>query len=213
MKKYALLLLFVIFLALAGWWFVASQNKSIEEESATTTQSAMVPVEWQTYTNMEYGFSVAHPLEWEVQESLKPQELRATHEVMIWEKEYEMWRSSVAIRMFENGSRLSVREWWNVWLEEEDAKGAECRKEYGDTAPCLYLRGLVAWEREATVAGEDAITVGLFRFDHEEECTYVARGTTVFGLCAAGDNPNDAFAQEHRTITNAIQESFSWLES
>ena len=185
----------------------------VVEEEKPVEPKAVLPGSWQPYTNTEYGFTLLHPTDWEVQEALKPQDLGATHEVVIWESDYEMWRSSVAVRIYPNDNNLSTQKWWSARLIAEDIKETECRAEYADTAPCLFLRGLVNWEKEAKVNGEDAIAVGLFRFDHEEECTYVARGTTVFGICAAADNPNDPRAEEHQATTDAIQSSFTWLSS
>lgn len=170
--------------------------------------------DWELYANEEYGFAFEHPDFWEVQEALKPREQRALHEVVVWEKEYDnMWRGSLSVFMFTNEDGQGVQEWWSAWLAEEDEKEAECREEYGDTAPCLFLRGLVEREEATFLGGEEAITVGLFRFDHEEECTYAAHGEYIFGICApAAGNPNDPKAVEHRAIAERIQDSFGFAE-
>jgi len=183
-----------------------SRIESVPTESATTVSLG----EQETYSNAEYKFTVTHPVTWEVQEALKPQEARAVHEIVTAAKEYGMWRGTVTTRIFPNEKNLSTQEWWSEWLAEEDVKEAECRAEYGDESPCLFLRGLIEWEDESTLAGEEAITVGIFRFDHEEECTYAAHGEYVYGLCAAGSNPNDPDAAENKAITDSIRDSFKF---
>lgn len=174
------------------------------------TSAGAVPADWREYSNEEYDFTLKYPVNWEVQEALKPQDIRAEHEVVVWEQEYDTWRASLTIRMYPRDEGQSVRAWWEAWLAEEDVKEAKCREEHGDMSPCLFLRGLVEKEWDATLAGEPAVAVELFRFDHQEECTYAAHGEYVYGICAAGKNPNDPQEAEHRTITDAIRTSFSW---
>ena len=187
-----------------------------KEPTSTSSDKSVadIPENWQKYVNATYGFHLSHPSDWEVQEALKPQELRAEHEVVVWERDYDMWRGSATVRIFQNEKHQTVREWWNTWLADEDVKEAECREEYGDESPCLFLRGLVEWEKETTLAGEKAITVGLFRFDHEGECIYAAQGEYVFGFCAPGaNNPNDPKAAQHTEITNLVRDTFKLIGS
>ena len=161
------------------------------------------------YESSEYQFKLEHPSHWEMQEALKPQEPKALHEIVFWESEYDMWRASFRVQIFDNAEKLAVSEWWGKWLADEDTKKEECVAEYGEgNAPCLFLRGLVENEEKVTFAGTDAVSVELFRFDHTEECTYVAHGEYVYGLCAAGSNPNDVLAEEHLKITNTMRQSF-----
>ncbi|QSH39382.1 hypothetical protein JXR01_03740 [Candidatus Kaiserbacteria bacterium] len=165
---------------------------------------------WNTYNNEEYLFTLLHPDSWEIQEALKPRELHALHEILIFEDKESLWRASASVFIFPNEEKRTVGQWWNDWLAQEDAKEAECRTEYGEESPCLFLRGIVEWEKDTELGGEEAFTVGLFRFDHEEECTYAAVGDYVYGICAPGLNPNDPQEKEHRAITNGILESFEF---
>lgn len=167
---------------------------------------------WLSQTNSEYGFNFSYPPTWNIQEIDEPQEPFAVYEAVIAEPEYGMWRGSVTIRVFANEEKQTVGDWWGEWLSEEDTKEVACREEYGDESPCLFLRGLVEWEKDTTLAGEKALTVGLFRFDHEEECTYSAHGAYIYGICSAGNNPNDPQADSHKAIADRVMESFKYVE-
>jgi len=167
-------------------------------------------VDFHSYENAEYKFTISHPTTWEVQEALKPQQERALHEIVISESDYDMWRASSNILIFPNEGKQSLQEWWNAWLFDEDQKELKCREEYGDQSPCLFLRGLVEGEEDTKLGGEDALAVTLFRFDHEEVCTYAVYGEYVYGLCSAGENPNDPQASQHLSITNQMRDSFEF---
>jgi len=165
------------------------------------------------YKNSEYGFSLKYPSDWQVQEALKPQEIRALHEIVFFEKEYEMHRASLTVRIFTNDTEQTVDEWWNEWLSDEDIKKEECIAEYGEgNAPCLFLHDLVENEEETVLAGLSAYTVRLFRFDSEEECVFVAHGEYIYGLCYDGENPNDPDFEVNKEITKKIRESFNFDE-
>lgn len=188
----------------AGYYLGEVQNRDtdgVKKTTSTPSEKPTIPQGWIPYENDEFGFSMAYPPEWEVQEALKPRELRALHDIYFHEKEYDMWRAEFTVRIFTNPDGHTIEEWWDEWLREEDEKEAECHEEYADTAPCLFLRGIVEWEERVQLSGQEAIRVGLFRFDHEEECTYVAHNENILGICYAGTNPNDPQAEEHSAIT------------
>ena len=165
------------------------------------------------YTNDQYGFSLSYRDEWEVQEALKPREARAVHEIVFHEREYDMVRAGLSVFVFNNDEGLSVNDWWNTWLKEEDVKEQECIDEYGEgNAPCLFLRGLIEAEEDTTIAGKLAHSVRLFRFDSEEECTYAAHNEFIFGICSDYDNPNDPKFEEHKRITDQMRASLAFYE-
>lgn len=165
------------------------------------------------YNNDEYGFSLSYPTSWEVQEALKPREERALHEIVFSEKEYNMWRASVSVFIFTNDKNLTIQEWWANWLSDEETKEKECINEFGEgNAPCLFLPGLIESEKNSTIAGQTALTVELFRFDHTEVCTYTAHDSSVYGVCKDGsNNPNDPSSAKHFEQTDNMQNSFSFI--
>jgi len=165
------------------------------------------------YKNSEYGFSIKHPAEWESQEALKPQELKALHDIVFSAKEYEMMRPSLTVRIFVNDNNQTLDEWWNSWLAEEDIKKQECIAEYGEgNAPCLVLRDLVEREEKTTLAGQNALSVDFFRFDSEERCVYIARGAYIYTLCYDNANPNDPNFEVNKKITGNMKDSFAFQE-
>lgn len=166
--------------------------------------------DWSKYESDLYDVSFDYPNDWEVVEALKPQNLRAEHEIVVWQKEYDLWRASLTVNIFANEENLDVNTWWDNWLKEEDAKETECREEYGDQSPCLYLRGLIELEKQTVFAGKEAVSVTLFQFDHEKECTYFQYEKYVYGLCSASVSPNDPLEKENKEITDKIRESFSF---
>lgn len=157
------------------------------------------------YISLENGFAIKHPRDWEVQEALKPQEAKAFHEVYV-SKDNGL---GVVIRMFENPEGLSVKEWWGEWLAEEDTKKADCNEE---ESPCLFLRELVEGEKDTKLDEKEALEIALFRFDHEEVCTYAVFGANIYGVCAAGSNPNDENEFANRVVTKSMTESFEFVE-
>ncbi|MFC1615014.1 hypothetical protein ACFL22_00455 [Patescibacteria group bacterium] len=207
MKKifYTILIIIIITLGL----FVIFSPTAVNNELPLDTESEFIG--WQDYTNSEYSFSLKYPNEWENQEALKPQEIKALHEILFFESDYEMHRASLTVRIFNNNENKSVDDWWNEWLSDEDIKKEECVAEYGEgNAPCLFLRGLVESDEQATFANLPARTVRLFRFDSSEECTFVAYDKYIYGICSDGKNPNDPNFTENKDIYSNIRESFGF---
>jgi len=204
-----------IIIAAGGYFFIETFNalpdSNMVKEGGNKTNSENS--EWQEYKNEQYGFSIKYPAEWEVQEALKPQEIRALHEIVFFEKEYEIHRASLTVRIFTNDEEQTINEWWNAWLSDEDKKKEECIAEYGEgNTPCLFLRDLIEREEEVVLAGVSAHKVGLFRFDSEEECIYASRGKYIYGICYDGQNPNDPDFEANKEITKKMRESFSFEE-
>lgn len=170
--------------------------------------------DWKAYQNDEYQMTFSYPPDWEVEEALKPRNLKALHEIVVWESDYDqMWRGMVSIFVFDNPNQLSVRGWLDAWLAEEDTKGAACREEHGDTSPCLFLRGLIEREYPTELAGKEAIALELFQFDHTEACVYAAHNDFVYGVCApTSTNPNDPNAEKHHAVAKRIQESLFFID-
>ena len=181
---------------------------------AFSGERVVLPQNWQLYTSDAYGFTMPYPSEWEVVEVAKPTDSRATHEVVVREREYDpLWRGMVSVFVYDNQAGVRVREWLDTLLAEEDAQAAACREAEGDAAPCVFLRDTIERERTTTLAGQDAIALELFEFDHMRECVYAAHGGYVFGLCApTATNPNDPSAAEHAAIAERIRESFVFVE-
>jgi len=193
--------------------FLAWGNSSKQDLAEDNTQQDADTEAWVDYKNDVYGVSLQYPLEWEAIEALKPQDLRALHDIVFWEREYEMHRASLTVRIFPNDSRQTVSAWWQEWLAEEDIKKQECIDEYGESnAPCLFLRDLVENESATTLGGMPAHMVRLFRFDSEEECIFAARGEYIYGVCYDGDNPNDTDFESNKKITEKMRNSFSFHE-
>ncbi len=153
------------------------------------------------YISLENGFAIKHPSDWEVQEALKPQETKAFHEVYVSKND----GLGVVVRMFENPEELSVKEWWGAWLAEEDLKKEDCNIE---ESPCLFLRDLIEGEKDTKLDEKEALEITLFRFDHQEVCTYADSVDYIYGVCATGTNPNDESEFENRMITKSMTESF-----
>ncbi|MBU1557359.1 hypothetical protein KKC45_00110 [Patescibacteria group bacterium] len=164
--------------------------------------------DWNDYKNTEYGFLIQYPQDWEVQESLKPQNPKALHEIDLHQKEYEMARAYITIQIFDNPEEESVSIWWDKWLGEEDQKEADCQAEYKGEAPCLFLRGLVEDEKDSTLYDLPVKTVQLFQFDSSKECNYISHGGYVYGICYDGVNPNDPNFEVNREITSKMFSSF-----
>jgi hypothetical protein len=212
----------VILLVLAGVAYVYFSGQMQLPETAPTGEEGnrpgventgeeyTVPEGWQIYANNEYAFSFAFPSDWEVQEVLKPQEMRALHEVFIHATRYEFFRPSMTVSIFTNDEGVSVSEWWNAWLSEEDSMKAECIAEVGEDeeAPCLYLRDLITDETTTIIDGKEGILVNLFQFDSTKECAYVADEEYIFGLCHDGSNPNDPNFEANSAIYKGIVDSF-----
>ena len=185
-----------------------ARGNTLTYERIAETES--VPASEANYVNTEYGFTLDYPADWEVQEALKPQQVRALHEINVWQSEYDSWRAALTVQIFENIGGLAVGDWWEAWLVEEDKKESDCRAEYGEESPCLFLRGLVEETAVTKIVGEEAVAVKLFQFDHTKECTYVAKADYVYGLCAAGSNPNDPNEVVNLKTTNKIRDSFKF---
>ncbi|MCK5027513.1 MAG: hypothetical protein KAS07_03780 [Candidatus Pacebacteria bacterium] len=186
------------------------------EKSATIIEETMSeeePVVWQrpsgwfVYENTIHAFSLAYPEGWEVQEALKPTQEYALHEISVHEKEYEIYRASFIVRIFERSAEQTVIDWWNARLTLEDVKKEECITEHGDS-PCLYLRDMIDMEEETELAGELAYKVQIFQFDHQQECVYVAKDQYVYGLCYDSSNPNDPDFGENKITTENMLRSF-----
>ncbi len=178
------------------------------EDIPSTSIVIRDPEKVHEYKNEEYGFSLSYRDTWEVQEALKPQEMRALHEVVISERKNKEWRGSLTVQIFTNESEDSLVDWWEAWMEDEKTMETECREEYGEESPCLFLNEQVENVEEVVLAGEDVIKVSIFQFDHTEECFYSAQGDYVYGLCAPGENPNDSKSEEHLQYANEIRQSF-----
>ncbi len=182
----------------------------VSDAAGEQESGAVVPEGWQMFASDEYGFSIAYPSDWEAQEMLKPRDERALHEVSIHEKEYDMWRGELAVRIYTNDEHISAVQWLDALLAEEETKEAQCRAENGDQAPCLFLNGRLTSRASGSVAGVDAETVAWFSFDHQEVCDYIAGDAYIYALCAEGgdENPNDPNFATHKEITTTMRDSF-----
>ncbi len=212
MKHVAISIVAALVVGVAAFWlFWNEQSVPTPPTEPTAEETDSAAAEWVTYTNDTYNFSLSHPNDWEVQEALKPQEIRALHEIYIQERDPNpQWRADVTIQVFANYDDLTLMQWWEQWLNDEDAEAAECRAEYGDEAPCLYLRGMLESQTQTTYAGTDALAVELFQFDHTRGCTYFTHDDVILGVCSVvGENPNDPNAAAHRAEIQRIRESLS----
>ena len=176
--------------------------------SETEQNIIETPEGWLSFSSEEYGANFSYPNDWEVVESVKPKNEKAFHEIVVWETEYDLWRGMLTISVFDNSEQKTVENWWNHWILEEEVREAECKQEYGDTAPCLFMNGRVENQEEIQLAGQEAIHVELFSFDHQEHCTYLASGKYFYGICApGGENPNDENWEEHNEIVDKIKQT------
>jgi len=212
MKKIFWIILIIIIIAFSG--FILFSRTFFNNEPSPGTENKNAENEligWQDYVNSEYGFSIKHPGEWESQEALKPQEIRALHEILFYESEYEVHRASLTIRIFDNSENKSINGWWTAWLSDEDIKKGACIVEYGEgNALCLFLRDLVEGDEQITFLGLSAHKVRLFRFNSEEECIYVAKGKYIYGICNDNENPNDPDFDENKDIYLNMRDSFAF---
>lgn len=220
MKKISIVFIFFVLAGSAFWYFSRGGRTNDEQNNINTNNSTPTVVDdgsviegWPTYTNSEYGFSAQYPADWEVQESLKPQDMTALHEISIHAKEYETFRPSFTISIYTNEEGLSLSKWWDARLKAADAESAACRAENGDEAPCLYLRDILRGSETVTVGGAPAHRVRLFQFDSEGECNYFAKNEYIFGLCYDGENPNDPNFEANNAIYRDILDSFALVKS
>jgi len=202
----------VVAIVIIGAGYFAMQNYSSKDVKEKVVDNKSETDGWVDYQNSEYGFSVKHPANWESQETLKPQELKALHDIVFFEREYEMVRPSLTVRIFTNDNNQSLDEWWSAWLADEDIKKEECVAEYAGDAPCLFLRDLVEREEKTTLAGKTALAVGFFRFDSEEECVFTANGKYIYATCYDGANPNDPNFEVNKKTTENIRKTFAFQE-
>ena len=215
----------LIIIVLVGGWFYSFSNRSFVSEKDTeilggysaengdvkNSNEAELPAPisgWINYKNDDYGFSLQYPSDWEMQEALKPQNLKALHEIDFHAKEYELTRPYFTIQIFTNENKESVKTWWEKWLGEEDQKEAECKAEYKDEAPCLFLRGLIERETDNTLYGLPVKTVQLFQFDSSRECNYISYGDYVYGICYDAINPNDPNFENNKKVTGKMWSTF-----
>lgn len=183
----------------------------IDESNQAT--SAEIPEGWESYASTEGAFTIAFPSEWEVQESLKPQDLKALHEVSIHEKEYDMWRGELKVILYTNDNALSVGDWLNAFIADAEEQESQCKAQSQEPSPCLFFNGLVRNREETTFAGLPAVTLELFAFDHEDLCTYVAHGDYMYRVCSVtGENPNDPNDASHQEITSTMRSTFSFTQ-
>ena len=210
MKKYLYTLLIIIVL-IAGYFvsdnFLSKDQKETEEISGFNYEG------WKDYANDDYIFSLKYPSTWEEQEALKPQDATALHEIVFFEKEYEGSRADFRVFIFPNNNKFDIEEWWNLRLADEDLKRSECVKEYGESSPCVFLRELLTKEEKVPLGGSPAQLARIFQFDSEKECVYSAFGDYVYGVCYAGDDPNDSLFDQHKEITRGIRDSFVFVAS
>ena len=224
MKKYLYIVL-IILLIIGGTFLFGNLEKkdqnSVEDNSETqnsaeNTQDTEGFVgfdykDWRQYKNSEYNFYIKYPSDWEAQESLKPQDETALHEIVFSEKEYETYRSDFKVYIFANEDKNTTEEWWSLRLAKEDLKKTDCVKENGENSPCLFLRDLIRKEEGTTLGGFPAHLVRIFQFDSERECIYSAHGDYVYGVCYSGENPNDPLFDQHKEAAKHIKESLSFV--
>jgi len=163
---------------------------------------------WINYKNEEYGFSLQYPTDWEAQESLRPNDLDALHEIDFHEKEYDMVRSNVSVQIFDNSDRESMEDWWGELMAQADKEKAECVAEYADTAPCLTLKDLIEEEEWSTLHSVPVKVIQKFQFDSSGECNYFVYNTFKYKVCYNKINPNDPNFEEHKKTTDKIWSTF-----
>ncbi len=183
-----------------------SESEVISEEKDGYIRTTIE--DWVDYKNEDYGFLIQYPEDWEVQESLKPQNPKALHEIDLHQKESEMTRAYVTIQIFENPEKEEVSVWWDKWLGEEDQKEVECQEEHQGEAPCLFLRGMVEKETDSVLYDLSMKTIQLFQFDSSKECNYIAYEKYIYGVCYDGVNPNDPNFEVNKKTTSEIFSTF-----
>jgi len=203
-------LVLVLILIIVGFILLNQpENEPVvdEEDTAENTEVAQ-----ENYTNSEFGISFSYPGDWEVVEAVKPTEIRALHEIVVWESEPDpIYRPSLSIFVFFNEDGLSLEDWWQTWLDDENKEKEACVEEYADTAPCLFLPDRIEDQKETTLAGKGAIKVKIFEFDREKQCTHTELDEEyIVSVCRDSQNPNDPNEKTNLEIYSEIENSLSF---
>jgi len=168
---------------------------------------------WKQYKNEEYNFSVQYPQEWEIGEKKGEQkgEQKADvlEEINLQQKKDENILSYISIKIFKNNN-LSLSDWWNNFLAEEDQKKNKCREEDGPEAPCLFLRDLIENQENATLFNLPAKKVQVFQFDSSKECNFIVSQKNVYEICYDKINPNDSNFEENKKLIQKVFSTFSF---
>jgi hypothetical protein len=162
-----------------------------------------------TYNNQYYGFSVTIPNGWEATEALKPRSSKAFHEIILAPINRNVsYLPEFIIQVFDNSSGLSIDDWWQNWITEEDNESDRCIIEFGNDAPCISLSDRIETLSKTKFSSYPTLSVELFEFETTKLCLFVNTGEYIFGLCHDEKNPTDPDLDQHKEIYSTILETF-----
>lgn len=166
-------------------------------------------LDWNIYTNEEFGYTVHYPKNWEVIEAKdetgdQPQGATSIlidteiQKVTFLGPTNETWQAIFKISVLSNQENLNTEEW------------AENLHIPLLTSPSTNL---ASPSSEYMIDGQNAKSFSVFAFDRNETLIGFIKDGVIYTINFTADTPNDPDLEEHTKIYNQMLSSFKFLES
>lgn len=161
---------------------------------------------WETYINIEFGYEISYPVNWEVIEAAPDTNNQAdwagnilldgqVQKVIFLEKDSKMWQGQFQVCVIENTDSLSLDKW-------------VAKNEPTD----VFDESLVLETRDTTLSGIPAIFQSNFGFDHTAYDFTALYNGLIYSLSFEGESPSDDREAEHKEIYNRMLASFRFTK-
>lgn len=163
-------------------------------------------VEWATYTNIEFGYEISYPTNWEVIEAAPDTNNQADwtgnilldgqiQKVTFLEKDSQLWQGQFQVCVIENYDSISLHEWVT-------------KNEPTD----VFDESLVLETLDTTISGIPAIFQSNFGFDHTAYDFTALHNNLIYSISFEGGSPNNDKEAEHKEIYNRMLASFRFTK-
>ena len=159
-------------------------------------------VQWQKYSNKEYGYSIKYPAGWKITEA-KPRKdnkaaygteiliIKEIHKVTFRDTSDRYWQAGLEIRVLE----LPKGKTFAQWMKEYEST---------DTTDFNPVEQVI----DTVISGQPAKKATLFNFDHTGQELILKNKHGVMLISYEGQNPNDKRNQWHIEIFRKMIKSF-----
>ncbi|MDP2207292.1 MAG: hypothetical protein Q8K98_00785 [Bacteroidota bacterium] len=161
---------------------------------------------WETYTNIEFGYEISYPTNWEVIEAAPDTNNQADwagnilfgeqiQMVTFLEKDFQLWQGQFQVCVIENHDSISLHE----WVEKNEPTD-------------IFDESLVLETRDTTLSETPAIFQSNFGFDHTAYNFTALHNNLIYSISFEGNSPNDDKEIEHKEIYSRMFSSFRFMK-
>jgi len=159
-------------------------------------------VNWEKYSNKEYGYSIKYPAGWKITEAEPRRDNKAAYggeillpgelqKISFSDTSDRYWPAQMQIRIIE----IPQGKTYDLWVKEY---------EYSDSTAFNPVQEVT----DTVVSGRPAKKATLFNFDHTGQELILKHKHGVMLISYEGQNPNDKRNDWHREIFGKMIENF-----